>query len=570
MRAQAFMVPAAVSALFLSSSRGLQRLRIGVLCEGPMVPRYVRGVLDDLLRADYISLALAINIRYPVASHKRFNESLGMRLLSTPVEAYYRQGGDPLEAVPCADLLEGVPRAMISGLLENGRIAISEVDALAVRAASLDVLINFCAWPFTVMKEALARHGVWYFHFGDSRRYPDGSGFIRELVDRDPLTGIELLQQMGPTEEPMVLMRALFGTSPFPSRYVNRFAPVWGARHFVVQKLWELRESGILRALSKPIDGAPTISSSRSPGTGAALRWLAIEAMKRLFSVKRLGREPSKWRVGVRRSTQALFEEPAAQALKTFNWLNAPPGHYWADPVLCEVAGQTWLFFEHMIESDGIAQISCGRLQADGNLVEVRTVLRRPHHLSYPQIIQSDGEIFMLPEAAQSGGLDLYRARRFPDDWVLEARLLDFRCVDSAIFKSGDIWCMVTSPQLVTGHAPITWLLRANDLTGPWKYCLNGIVANSASVARGAGGVFEHKGRLIRPSQDCGRTYGEALLFNKIESIIPEDYSESVFHRVDGSGLALLAGVHSYSRVNDWECIDGRFQTRAAPWSYFT
>ena len=58
----------------------------------------------------------------------------------------------------------------------------------------------------------------------------------------------------------------------------------------------------------------------------------------------------------------------------------------------------------------------------------------------------------MLPESARGGGVDLYRAIRFPDTWALEKRLLDFGCVDSSIFQAAGSWWMTTSPQVVPGH----------------------------------------------------------------------------------------------------------------------
>jgi hypothetical protein len=206
-----------------------------------------------------------------------------------------------------------------------------------------------------------------------------------------------------------------------------------------------------------------------------------------------------------------------------------------------------------------VGHICVGRLTPDGDLVDVRAVLQQPHHLSFPQIIAADGEVFMLPEGAQGGGVDLYRARRFPDEWVLEKRLLDFRCVDSSVFRAFGSWWMTTSPQVVPGHAPITWLLRADRLTGPWNFEPGGVVASDVRVARGAGAVFESSGRLIRPSQDCSVSYGHALVINEIVSLRAPQYRERTICRVEPSWLPRLKGVHSYSRVGEWEAIDGGF-----------
>ena len=237
--------------------------------------------------------------------------------------------------------------------------------------------------------------------------------------------------------------------------------------------------------------------------------------------------------------------------------IDSPPDHHWADPAVCELDGGAWLFFEEIVDPSRVGHICCGRLKPDGALVDVRAVLQQPHHLSFPQIICADGEVFLLPESAQGGGVDLYRAARFPDEWVLEKRLLDFRCVDSSIFQSAGSWWMTTSPQVVPGHAPITWLLRADDITGPWRFEPGGLVASDVRIARGAGSVFTDGGRLIRPSQDCSVSYGYALILNEIVSLAGSPYRERIICRVDPGWMPRLEGVHSYSRVGEWEAIGG-------------
>jgi hypothetical protein len=268
---------------------------------------------------------------------------------------------------------------------------------------------------------------------------------------------------------------------------------------------------------------------------------------------------PLRWRIAIRRSQVPVYQDGSRAALQSFRWIEPPTGRQWADPVICERDGQAWLLFEELVDPSRVGHICCGRLTAEGNLVEVRPVLQQPHHLSFPQIIAADGELYMLPESARGGGVDLYRAARFPDSWVLEKRLLDFRCVDSSIFHASGSWWMITSPQVVPGHTAITWLLCADSLTGPWRFHPGGIVASDVRVARAAGSVFENTGHLIRPSQDGSVSYGHALIFNEILSLAEAPYRERIIVRVDPGWMPHLEGVHSYSRVGDWEAIDGGF-----------
>ena len=118
---------------------------------------------------------------------------------------------------------------------------------------------------------------------------------------------------------------------------------------------------------------------------------------------------------------------------------------------------------------------------------------------------------------------------------------------------------MITSPQVVPGHTAITWLLRADRLTGPWRFQPGGIVSSDVRRARGAGAIVAAAGRLIRPSQDCSISYGYALNLNEIVSLNGASYRERTICRVDPGWLPDLEGVHSYSRVGQWEAIDGGF-----------
>jgi asparagine synthase (glutamine-hydrolysing) len=561
-RSGARNAPPTVSNLFLRSDSALPPLSVGLVVDAVSVPGYARGVIEDLCRSNYVSIAF-VGVNPPNLSNGELvshEHGIALRAYRALVESRYPMHPDPLEPVCYDDLLDGIPRVdwPIAASTAGCRVA-SESTGFA--AALLDVIIDFGAQSAREPSLPATRYGLWRYHFGDGRLYPVGSDFLREIVDGMPLTGIELTR-LGPSAQAdATLMRALFRTVPFPSRRANRFGPLWGARHFVIQSLWTLREgsSAAVTEDTKVRNVSPR-SAKRIPTVAQFGRWIVLELGRRVVPQFRRGDRPLHWRIAIRRTDTPLYEDASRSALRSFSWINSPPDHYWADPVIFERGGDTWLFFEETVDPSRVGHICCGRLIPSGDLIEVRPVLQQPHHLSFPQIIAADGEIFMLPESAQGGGVDLYRAARFPDQWVLEKRLLEFRCVDSSIFHAAGSWWMTTSPQLVPGQAPITWLLRAERITGPWQFHPGGVVASDVRVARGAGAVFESSGRLIRPSQDCSVSYGYALNFNEIVSFTKGPYRERLVCRVDPGWMPRLAGVHSYSRVGEWEAIDGGFE----------
>jgi asparagine synthase (glutamine-hydrolysing) len=548
-------VPPVVSNPFLRSANPEPRLRVALLVSEGQVPGYARGIIEDISRANYLELAL-VAVRPKVTDGTtRFQQNVVLRAYSTFVESRYQLHPDPLGTVDCDDVLAGIPRLELPW-----PAAPEEVRTQAARlamAAPLDVIIDVSAQPSRELS-ALPRYGVWRYHFGDRRRYPLGSGFLREIIDGSPLTGIELLRLRATADEDVTLMRALFRTVPFPSRQANRFAPVWGSRHFVVQSLWSLKHGSVETIAAEPRSGAGR-GGKKVPTLAQFGRWMLGEVGARAIPRVRHVDRPLRWRIAIRRTLSPLYTDASRAALLSFRWIDSPPDRHWADPAVVELDGQTWLFFEEVIDPSRVGHICCGRLMADGALVDVRPVLQQPHHLSFPQVIRANGEVFLLPESAQGGGVDLYRAVRFPDEWVLEERLLDFRCVDSSIFQSQGSWWMTTSPQVVPGHAPITWLLGADRIRGPWRFQPGGVVASDVRTARGAGSVFSDGGRLIRASQDCSVSYGHALILNEILSFGAAPYRERTICRVDPGWLPQLEGVHSYSRAGDWEAIDGGF-----------
>jgi len=534
--------PPRVSTLFLHAPRAGSRLRVALLIDA-QVPAYARGVIEDLRRADYIDIAF-VAVNPPSAGSAAAQDGWILRAYASVVESRYQLHPDPLEPAHCEDLLEGIPR----------------VEVAALPQAPLDVLLDFGSDAARQLSLPAPRHGVWRYHFGDRRLYPHGSGFLREIIDGMPLTGIELVRLGASADEDVTLMRAVFRTVPFPSRQANRFGPVWGTRHFVIQSLWALMQESAPRPASPELAtqtfSAPAV---RTPTVAQFGRWMVGEISSRAFPLFRHVDRPLHWQIAVRRTRRPLYEDVSRAQLQSFRWIESPPDRHWADPAIFEHEGQAWLFFEEVVHPSRVGHICCGRLTEQGDLIELRSVLQQPHHLSFPQIISADGAIFMLPESAQGGGVDLYRAARFPDEWMFEKRLLDFRCVDSSIFRAAGCWWMITSPQVVPGNNAITWLLRADRLTGPWQFQPGGIVASDVRVARGAGAVFAAPGRLIRPSQDCSVSYGYALNLNEIVSLDGPGYRERTICRVDPGWMPGLKGVHSYSRVGDWEAIDGGF-----------
>lgn len=152
-------------------------------------------------------------------------------------------------------------------------------------------------------------------------------------------------------------------------------------------------------------------------------------------------------------------------------------------------------------------------------------VLCEPFHLSYPYVVQVDGEYFMIPESGADKTVRLYHAKEFPQRWEYVGTLLageSFR--DSSVFFHDGVWWMFTAIEKKELR-----LYYADQLKGPWRpHPNNPIIANDAGIARPGGRVTTQNGQLYRLAQDDQESYGRQVRGFAITELSKVNYRESL------------------------------------------
>jgi len=173
---------------------------------------------------------------------------------------------------------------------------------------------------------------------------------------------------------------------------------------------------------ASPADADAAGAASRTRGFAElAARRLVGAAIRRVYRM--LYRAPH-WRVGWRRldgpDLLALGELPS-------RWHDLPDDGYrfFADPFPFEHDGRTYLFVEDFDHRVGKAVISVVEWGDDGPRGLPRPVLTHDVHLSYPFVLEHEGEVWMIPETSGARTVELYSAVRFPWEWERHSILLD-------------------------------------------------------------------------------------------------------------------------------------------------
>jgi hypothetical protein len=153
-----------------------------------------------------------------------------------------------------------------------------------------------------------------------------------------------------------------------------------------------------------------------------------------------------------------------------------------------------------------------------------RIVIDEPYDLSYPFVFKWKDDYYMIPEAHTETALRLYRATRFPDEWVYERDLLSGEhYISATLAHYKDMWWMFVARP---GNETLR-LFYASDFKGKWtEHPKSPIVEKDLDTARPGGRPIVVDGVLYRIGQDCYPTYGNQAFAYRITEISTTDYKE--------------------------------------------
>jgi hypothetical protein len=312
----------------------------------------------------------------------------------------------------------------------------------------------------------------------------------------------------------------------------------------------------IIKALER--DPLPVLHSSRMQrevprlGSAASLAYVASRLAwkaKSFLSLKLAGRE--QWSVGYRKVDGGNLMTDRKGG---FTLLPDDGRRYFADPFVLRYGGRTALFMEEFPFDTMRGRIAAATIEDGGVPTPPRPVLEEGYHLSYPNVFECEGEVWMVPESGANASVDLYRAVDFPFRWRREAALLEgVAAYDATLLRNHGGWWMFAATRLrrATGWDSLS-VFHAPKLQGPWEPCAHNPVVLDARAARPAGAVISSLGARLRPVQDCEAFYGAAVGLWRIDRIDREGFEQTLVAKITSDRF----GVHTYNSAQTVEVID--------------
>lgn len=193
-----------------------------------------------------------------------------------------------------------------------------------------------------------------------------------------------------------------------------------------------------------------------------------------------------------------------------------------ADPFMVRENSRWYMFFEVLNKQGAQGDIGLA-VSEDGRKWEYeQIVLDESFHLSYPNVFKWKGQYYMVPESRLAYAVRLYKAVEFPYKWSYVKDMVAGNYLDPTVFYDGQLWWMFVSERCDVLH-----LFYAEDLDGAWvKHPQSPVVKLDGNVARPAGPILEHDGRVFRFTQDCVPTYGNQVRAFEITELTIQSYKE--------------------------------------------
>lgn len=531
-------------------------LRVGILCSGTTFQHWQAEAIRHVLAVPGVEPVVLIMDGSPPPPPKGFFQRAWGQALYRRYRAKRFSSG-AMGADDLSDALRNVPVLRCVPDRQGPVDRFAEDDLAAISAYRPDVLLRF---GFNILKGPildLPKHGVWSFHHGDERKFRGGPPGFWEIMKGEPVTGAILQRLTERLDGGRILKRGSFRTVDHSLKEtvdtVLLHSAIWPAQ--------------LMRRLlaGDPRAAEGTTSSElgpvfRYPGNATFLRFLLKQAGNKVrFHRGELGAH-EEWNIGVLyQPITALLEDHASLNVR---WMPAPaPDAFRADPFgYTGPDGTLNVLYEKFDHNTGRGEIARMRPKADNVLKRSRSMLSTGGHLSYPYVVQREGTVYVIPESASEGRVDLYRVNEANDGLDRLGTLLHEPLFDPTVFEHEGRWWLFGT------KAPLTnvelFVYHSDRFEGPYvPHALNPVKSDIRS-ARPGGTPFRRGDELWRPGQDSSLTYGGRIAMNRIVELTPDRFHEETVRFVGPMPNTVYdQGFHTVAAMGDVTLVDGKRYT---------
>lgn len=185
---------------------------------------------------------------------------------------------------------------------------------------------------------------------------------------------------------------------------------------------------------------------------------------------------------------------------------------WFADPFVLDVTeDKIFILAEEFCQELGKGRIAKLTIDRHSMAIEkMDIILECPTHLSFPNIFRRDGKVFVYPENCRSGRLDLYEYDPKEEKLTFAQTLCHEPLWDSSMTD------LLGHRQLFGAFKDDYWMDVHDWDEGKKTFVYTHSLESKEKNNRLAGQLFEYKGNVYIPTQDCSETYGGGVWLKRV------------------------------------------------------
>lgn len=261
------------------------------------------------------------------------------------------------------------------------------------------------------------------------------------------------------------------------------------------------------------------------------------------------------WNIGF---IEEGLEDTLTNKSPRIHWVKKRIKDRWfADPFILDVTKNEIIIlaeeYNYNVRRGRIARVVIDRRTYEEKGFEI--ILDLPTHLSFPFIIRQNGKVYVMPENSASGCSTIYEYDDATRKITPLHHLAEEPFADATIFEMDDKSFLFTTMLPDTNSKAVKIFSFDKEKLKVIEQVAN--VEFPLVCGRNAGEVFEVKGRLYRPAQDCTLRYGHGVILQKI-TIRDGNWIFEDTNCIYPNSFKYNRGIHTFNNYKGLIVIDAR------------
>ena len=526
-----------------------EMIKIGLIIDSDEIPSWVNLMIEEILKLNFVKISVIFKDNSKKEIKKKLNNEIKENILYNLYLLYERKRFKPIKNLNINEKIrkiENINQVEIFPMLKNSTYYLSDEEIKKIEKYDLDLIIRLGDNKISGKILSVTKFGVWSYYSKNNNFNKIKFSSFWEILKNQSVTNVSLYLDSNSNNQ--IISKSITSTDLL---YITRndINKSWKKIELILNQLNRIHQLDKIQIIEEEI----IEDKNRIPSNFQIIQFM-INHWINYFKIKKKFRNKiEQWGI------LFDFNKKMFDSVEKSNKIYAPKDRYYADPFIIKNNEDYFVFIEEVIYQQQKGHISYFKIDKNGNYSLPEKILENKYHMSYPFVFEFEGNYYMIPETSENKSIDLYKCKKFPDQWEFEKSIIkNINAVDSTLLRKDGKWWLFTSiPFMGSSANDSLSIFYSDDLySDKWTPLSKNPIVSDVRKSRSAGKIFELNGEYYRPAQDCAGGYGKGIIFNKIITLNESEYFEeevkSIYSKFDNT----IEGIHTFAQCEKLRILD--------------